>query len=247
MDRSRFTIGIALIAVGALFAVDALELWDTGEVVARWWPFILVVLGGARMLSRPSDYVGGVAMMLFGVILLDGTANIWPGNAAALIWPLLLVGAGTYLILRPREADRWTGHDVLQIMAVFSGRRVVSSADPFRGAVATAIFGGIELDLRPASIGPEPAFVDATAAFGGIKLIVPPDWKVVMSGPAIFGGNENKTEALGPLPRTAPVLNVRALALFGGVEVVAPATRVGIAPAEAVRVGGGMLEQEEQR
>ncbi|CAN5637952.1 hypothetical protein BH24ACT15_BH24ACT15_34670 [soil metagenome] len=211
MNRSRLAFGILLIVAGGLWVIDALQWWETGDVVARWWPLFLVAVGGIRMLDRPPDYVGGVAMMLIAVVLLDGTADVWPGNVAELIWPLILVGIGLTLIVHRRHSNLWSREDVMQLTAIFSGRRAVCSADPFRGAVAVAVFGGVDIDLRPAVIGPEGAFVDATAAFGGVNLIVPPDWRVVMSGPAIFGGNENKTELLVPLPRTAPVLNVRAL------------------------------------
>lgn len=242
MNRSRVAFGILLILAGALWAMEALQWWEAGSAVARWWPLAFLAFGGIRLLDRPPDYVGGVAMMLIGIVVLDGTANVWPGSAAELIWPLILVGIGLTLLVHRRQPNLWSGEDVMQLTAVFSGRRAVCSADPFRGAVAVAIFGGVDLDLRPAVVGPEGAFVDATAAFGGVKLIVPPEWRVVMTGPAIFGGNENKTELLGPLPRTAPVLNVRALALFGGVEVQAQQARAS-AP-EMAAVGGGTAQEE---
>lgn len=242
MNRSRMAFGILLILAGTVWAMEALQWWKAGDVVAHWWPLLLVAFGGIRMLDRPPDYVGGLVMMLIGVVLLDGTANIWPGNVAELIWPLILIGIGLTLVMHRRHSNVSSDEGVMQLTAVFSGRREVCSADPFRGATAVAIFGGIDIDLRPAVIGPEGAFVDATAAFGGVKLIVPPDWKVVMSGPAIFGGNENKTELLGPLPRTAPVLNVRALAVFGGVEVQAQQERTS-AP-EMVAAGRGTAQEE---
>jgi hypothetical protein len=242
VNRSRVALGVMLIVVGGLFALDALQWWETGDVVSRWWPLIVVGVGTVRLFNRPPDYVGGAVMVVIGVILLDATANVWPGNVAELIWPLVLVGIGLTLILRHQDRSHLLREEVLQMTAVFSSRRAVCAADPLRGAVAVAVFGGVDMDLRAAVIGPEGGFVDATAAFGAVKVIVPPDWRVVMTGPAIFGGNENKTELLGPLPRTAPVLNVRALSLFGAVEVEAQPTTASSAPSVAVSVGGGAGE-----
>ena len=166
-----------------------------------------------------SRLVLGSLLILIGVVFAADALGWWEaGDIAELIWPLALLGIGLTVMFHRRHPSTFDSEDVLQLTAVFSGRRAVCSSDPFHGAVAVAVFGGVDLDLRPAVLGPN-AYVDATAVFGGVKLIVPPQWQVVLSGPAIFGGNENKTEVLGPRPAGAPTLHVRALSLFGGVEV----------------------------
>jgi hypothetical protein len=162
----------------------------------------------------------GVVLIVAGALFAVEATGWWDaGEVAGLIWPLLLLGLGVTLLVRRPPVPPVAAEEVLHLTAVFSGRRAVWAANPFRGASMVALFGGVDLDLRPAVIGPEGAFVDATAAFGGIKVIVPTGWKVVMSGPAIFGGNENNTDAFGAFPVDAPSLTVRALSLFGGVEV----------------------------
>jgi len=101
-------------------------------------------------------------------------------------------------------------------VAVFSGRRVVNTAPRFLGGSATAVFGGVEVDLTGATIEGE-AVLDAVALFGGVDVEVPTGWRVVLDGPAIFGGNESHV----PPPREddAPTLHVRGTAIFGGVDV----------------------------
>jgi hypothetical protein len=62
--------------------------------------------------------------------------------------------------------------------------------------------------------------LDLLVAFGGIDIRVPQDWKVVTTGIPIFGGWENKTESIENSQPEAPVLEVRCMAAFGGVEII---------------------------
>jgi hypothetical protein len=44
----RLTIGIALVAVGLLFLLGAVDVVDEpGAVLGSWWPLVFVLLGGA--------------------------------------------------------------------------------------------------------------------------------------------------------------------------------------------------------
>ena len=56
-----------------------------------------------------------------------------------------------------------------------------------------ALFGGVELDMRHAKISTEGCKIHATALFGGVEIIVPDDWNVIITGTPIFGGIENKS------------------------------------------------------
>lgn len=80
-----------------------------------------------------------------------------------------------------------------------------------------AIFGGAEIDLRDAKLAPG-ALLDVFAVFGGVEVSVPEGWQVVTSGFPMFGGFENVTakERTGP---DAPILQIHATILFGGVEI----------------------------
>jgi predicted membrane protein len=78
--------------------------------------------------------------------------------------------------------------------------------------------GGVELDLRHATLAPDGAEVDATAIMGGVDLIIPRDWRVTVRGTPILGGVSNLAEG-SSLPDDAPRLRVDALAILGGVEI----------------------------
>ena len=55
------------------------------------------------------------------------------------------------------------------------------------GATATAIFGGVDLDLRNAIID-EDIVITSTAIFGGIDIFLPSNVNVKVSSLPIFGG-----------------------------------------------------------
>ena len=89
----------------------------------------------------------------------------------------------------------------------------------FRSADLLAVFGGIDLDLRPAFITQE-AVIDANAIFGGIEIRVPQNWVVDLRGTGIFGGYEDKTIHPVSDPNVpAPRLVVTGSAIFGGVSI----------------------------
>jgi hypothetical protein len=143
-------------------------------------------------------------------------------SVLALVWPLALIAVGLYLVLAHRRTDR-PARDVDAVSAVvlFSGRELTPTSRAFTGGSLVAIFGGLDVDLRGCTLA-EGARLDVTVAFGGCDLKVPPGWHVRMSGPAILGGADNSAQgqALGP---DAPTLEVRVLAILGGIEVnVAP-------------------------
>lgn len=56
-----------------------------------------------------------------------------------------------------------------------------------------------------------------TALFGGVEVIVPPDWNVSDSGMPIFGGIENKTAAGGE--QTGGKVHFSCTVAFGGIEI----------------------------
>jgi hypothetical protein len=117
------------------------------------------------------------------------------------------------------EQSGWGHPHRISMFALMSGvsRRVIGM--PFRGAAATAVMGGIELDLRQATL-PDDAVIDLFAFWGGIEIVVPRDWIVVNQGFALMGGIEDKT---GNVPRPGgPRLFIRGMALMGGVEIKNP-------------------------
>ncbi len=81
---------------------------------------------------------------------------------------------------------------------------------------AYAVFGGVDIDLTEAMLESRTTRLTGFAVFGGITLVVPPGVRVVKNAIGIFGGTTSKVSCSDP---DAPVVEVRGLALFGGIEV----------------------------
>jgi hypothetical protein len=58
--------------------------------------------------------------------------------------------------------------------------------------------------------------LELTAAFGGLDIILPKDWRLDIDGIPLFGGWSNKT--ISPSSSEGPVLKVRCLAMFGAID-----------------------------
>jgi len=105
----------------------------------------------------------------------------------------------------------------LSATAILGGVKRVNNSQDFRGGDATAIMGGCEIDLRPASITPnhEPV-LEVFAMWGGIEIRVPPDWTVISKVDPILGGFEDKTM---PPKDESKRFVVRGSVVMGGIEV----------------------------
>jgi hypothetical protein len=83
---------------------------------------------------------------------------------------------------------------------------------------AIAFMGGVELDLRAATLTSQVTTIRAVAVMGGVEVTVPPGVRVEMNGIGLMGGGDERTDDEG-LPSTAPLVRVQWFALMGGVEV----------------------------
>ena len=108
----------------------------------------------------------------------------------------------------------------LNELAIFSGVRRRVESQEFEGGDVTAIFGGVELDLRGAATSRDRVFVEVTAVFGGVEIQVPENWTVRFEGAAVLGGYDDRTHPPAPASsgkRTELVLT--GSAVLGGVNV----------------------------
>ena len=81
-------------------------------------------------------------------------------------------------------------------------------------------FGGAEVDMRNAILSPEGAFLDILVAFGGIDLRVHRAGRLQHRAYQSLEVGKTKPKSYRDLQPAAPVLNVRCLAAFGGIEIM---------------------------
>jgi predicted membrane protein len=217
MSRGRAFVGILLIALGALLLLDRGGVLDAGDTIGQWWPVLFVVAGLLYFSLSPPHVVVPAVLIIVGLVLLAGSLDFIDQNVTQYLWPIVLVLVGLWVIVGPNRRGISVSDRVNSVVAFF-GRHVASASPQFRGGSILNVFGGTEVDLRSAHPVEGGAAIDVVCAFGGVDILVPEGWRVVIRGLPLFGGWSNKTKA-EVLAADAPLLSIEALVAFGGVEV----------------------------
>jgi predicted membrane protein len=159
---------------------------------------------------------------IFGFFLiLAGLSILFDIDIFRIVIPILLIFFGIR-VLSGRSWEPSSRHsvetqdDVLNEVAIFTGVSKIIKSQEFSGGKAAMIFSGGRIDLSRVRSRRKEIEIELVAIFGGIRLIVPADWKVKSEGAAIVGGYDNRTS--GEAGKT--VLRVTGAAIFGGVEIV---------------------------
>jgi predicted membrane protein len=223
---SRIAVGAIIIVVGVLALLGNLGILDTHNL-AQFWPALFAVFGVLKLFRarHAGGYAVGAALIAVGTLMTLNNVGIIHFRMRDW-WPVFLIFAGVLMLFKGRSRDRRGGDsmsaieqvmhsDRLNTSAIMSGAKVKSDAQNFRGGELTAVMGGIELDLRQASIEGE-AVLDVFALWGGISIKVPTDWSIVLNGVPILGGIDDKT--LPPMNSTKRLI-IAGEVIMGGVEI----------------------------
>lgn len=218
---ARAFFGVLLVAVGGGLLLDRAGLLDFGQLLATWWPMILILIAAIQIGTRSAPLPGSLIVLGIGLVFQAIALGFLPANTWAYLWPLVLVSVGLWLIIaRGRVASpTLETDDVLSSFVAFGGANPRSESQEFRSGSVTAVFGGTELDLRGAQLSAEGADLEINAAFGGVEVMVPTEWRVSMTGLPIFGGWENKTQLASEADSPGPMLKIHCFVAFGGIEV----------------------------
>ncbi len=130
---------------------------------------------------------------------------------------LLMSIVGRCISNRTERADDRS--DVFRLVAVFGGRKFRSRSANLTKASVVAIMGGVEVDLREATLDPAGANLDLRAIMGGARIVVPPDWAVDAEIRRVAGGIELDVRPVDDVREDAPKLHVRAVAYMGGAKI----------------------------
>lgn len=223
--QAQVFFGVLLLIFGALALVDNLDIFSTRQFF-QFWPMVFILVGLLKI-SRSQQTSGrliGGAFIAVGTLLTLQHLGIvyfrmrdW--------WPIFIIVAGLVIIFKDKvnttpsysntSGGNEKAHSESNISAIMSGAKLQNSTQDFRGGELTAVMGGVELDLRNASIQNE-ATLNVFVMWGGIELKIPNDWTVVSQGVPILGGFEDKT--VPPLMRDKKLF-IQGYAIMGAVEV----------------------------
>lgn len=147
------------------------------------------------------------------------------GRLVGLAISLFLLGAIGSAIAASYFKRRLTSRggpsdDEVEVVTIFDSLEFASSAPALRRMSLLAWYGGATVDLRNARLDPAGATLTLRAAFGGIRLVVPPSWPVELALTGAAGGfADGRDHAV--VDEAAPVLRIEGFVVFGGGAIVA--------------------------
>ncbi len=234
MNRKLKSIlwGLLLIVVGVLVTLHALEI-ELGfdPLFDGWWSLFIIVPCAIDLVTDKNKLWPLIGILVGVGLLLAARDVIAYSTLWKLVLPFGLILLGCYMLYRvlvqkPAKHPAVGGHvpsdnttegkTDTEYTAIFAGDDLNFTGKQFEGTKLTAIFGGIECDLRGALITHD-VVIETAAIFGGIDIILPPLVKLrIENSVAILGGVENNFR--DSADSAAPTVILRPTAIFGGVE-----------------------------
>jgi len=214
--------GTIIVIVGLLLLLSTTGIYDVGNLW-RYVPSLFVLLGVWALVNSGFRNVTGpiVLIVIAGTVQLLAL-DLITGEAIASWWPVLIILFGLSLLFGRFRQERRVpavSTDDVDLIGVFAGNERRITSESFRGGTATALFGGVDVDLRDAAVADPPAVLTVTALFGGAEITVPRDWTVAIDVLPVLGGVED--ERRGPTAASAEDadLVVTGFVAFGGITV----------------------------
>ncbi len=230
MTRERHSgkaiAGLILVAIGAILMLQNLGIFFFHlPSFIFGWPGILLIIG-IILLQNDRHRKTGI------ILIFIAAFGIVPN-----FWPLLIIGAGLYIMMDGDLNKRFFGHktadnsdedpgsenEILNDISIFGGGKKYFETKSFKGGRITAIFGGSEINLMDCQLAEGDHYLEVLALFGGFNLMLPPDWDVKIDVIPVFGGISDKrrrpmaSDMIGD--GTVRRLHIRGLVIFGGGEI----------------------------
>lgn len=215
---SDVILGIILILIGVIFIGNEFDFWNIKVFFKGWWTLFIIV-PSALGLCNKGNRLSSVLGLLVGVLLLFAARGIIVWSTVGKIFlPSILILIGISIIFKKniKMAKVDSKDENKNYVAVFSGSEENLSNMKFTGTHITAIFGGVELDLRNAIIEKD-VVINCTTIFGGIDIILPDNVKVKISGVPVFGGVEN--QKISSTEENVPTIYIDYVCIFAGIDL----------------------------
>ena len=212
-------VGLVVITFGLSLLANNLGWSDARYFFQSAWPLLLVVAGAGILLQRrQGNGFWGIALILAGLWSFAAQQHWLRVNFWSVFGPTLIVLVGASLVWRAvtRRRPDSTADAYIHSFAVFSGAELRPTA-PFQGADLTAVLGGAKLDLTSTPMMGDSTTIDVFAFMGGVEILVPSDWNVVIKVGSFMGACVDKRRP-STLPQTKQLI-VRGSSIMGGVEI----------------------------
>lgn len=212
-------LGIVLIIIGIVFLGNEFGVWNVSIFFDGWWTLIIIIPSALNLFQHGSKLSSALGLLIGMLLLLAARDKISWADVGKIFLPAMLILLGFSVIFKKnfKLGKVKNKEDMDNYVAIFSGTEDNIDAQKFLGTNITAVFGGVELNLKNAIIDQD-VVINCTAVFGGIDLILPDNVKVKTSGVPIFGGIENKRINKSQVEGSTVYINY--VCAFAGVDLV---------------------------
>ncbi len=237
--RGRVIAGIFIIIAGLVYMFKQM-----GYFIPDWffqWPTILIAVGIIVLIKNNFYSAKGLILILIGALFLSGLA--FPEIAIIQYKiPIVLFLIGIVLIFKPKNKYKDYGkfgckknrfnqfaketmqtssnEDYIFANNIFAGTDKNVFSKDFKGGEIKNTFGGCKLNLMQAEIVTE-AVITIKQQFGGVKLIIPPNWVIKSDIECVFAGIEDKRPLLNVNDATQKkTLILNGHIFMSGIEIV---------------------------
>jgi len=219
----RAFFGVTIVALGGVLLLRNLEIikfdswnvfwgtvWAAGLVLAG----LVTIVSSRKLLTR----AWGLLLMAAGVSIGLNAYGVIDVSIWKLFWPVVLIAVGLMMVFSIGSANRKRaeepGTNDNEKVAIFYGEESRVRGD-YTGGSATAIFGGVDLDLRQANIK-DGAIIDVFTFCGGININLPDDVIVKNEVRGVLGGSDDKTMSK---PSAKKTIYLKGECVLGGLEI----------------------------
>ncbi len=243
-NRKGVATGLIIIGVGIVWMLNLM-----GIGLPPWlWKFYMIPIVIGLAIGISSKFQKPASWILIGIgafFLLD---DIVPNyiNLHKFIGPIIFIAIGLIVLLRPRKKksyhintdpdkggafrqERGRDYDYkaysadsshkIDSVSIFNGLKKRVQSKNLKGGESVTVFGGTEINLLDADFEGT-IELECVVVFGGMKLIVPPNWEVRTDVSGILGGVEDKRSSAVQVVPDDKVLVLTGIVIFGGLDIV---------------------------
>jgi predicted membrane protein len=235
---TRILFGITALFIGGYLLGAVMGFWEL-KSFDGWWTLFIIVPSVGSMISTGIFFMNSLLLGL-GIWLFVYEQDILSRRQFQVTGlAILFIAFGLWLIISsikkkkiPENFSNAAGNyehrnnnfvnakfdssSRPEYLAVFSGGEYINNSSDLCGGSATAILGGLDIDLSNIRINRNVTF-NATAILGGVDIFVPAGMRVEVNGVAILGGCDNLVPNV--FDENLPVLSIKYVAILGGVDV----------------------------
>lgn len=235
--RKRVTFGLVIVLVGAWWLLRRMDLVMLPDWVFTW-PMILIAIGAVNLIVHQFRNIGGYILIGIGAFFLSRRYVDFPPEVELYFWPVVLILFGLFILFKPRgKKKKWRqkgsateptvgysnehidSNELIDTIVVMGGIKKDVISKNFKGGEITCIMAGAEVYFDKTDFD-KSVSIELTVVMGGVKLVVPRHWNIVLNTANILGGVDDKRRAYSPSPEEeSKTLIINGTVALGGIEI----------------------------